>query len=180
MSHPQTPMYGILAEFDGPAELTAAAEKAYAAGFRHMDAYSPFPIEEVSEAIGFHRSKLPVIVLAGGLMGMLGGFALEYWVSVLEYPLNIAGRPLASWPAFIVPAYECTILAASLSAVVGMFALNGLPQPYHPLFNIMEFENASRDKFYLCIESVDEKFDAGATRKFMEELRPNNVWEVPY
>ena len=123
---------------------------------------------------GFH------ILLAGGLMGMLGGFALEYWVSALEYPLNVAGRPLASWPAFVVPAYECTILAASLSAVVGMFALNGLPQPYHPLFNVMEFENASRDKFYLCIESVDEQFDPGNTRKFLEDQRPNNVWEVPY
>jgi hypothetical protein len=173
-------IYGMLAEFDSPVELTEAAEKAYAAGFRHMDAYSPFPIEEVSEAIGFHRSRLPMIVLACGLLGMLGGFALQYWVSALEYPLNIGGRPMASWPAFIVPAYECTILAASLSAVVGMFALNGLPQPYHPLFNIMDFENVTRDKFYLCIESNDEQYDAANTRKFMEELHPNNVWEVPY
>src|SRR5947199_10000765 len=110
-------MYGMLAEFDGPIELTEAAEKPYAAGFRHMDAYSPFPIEEVSEAIGFHRSRLPMIVLAGGLLCMLGGFALQYWVSVLDYPLNIGGRPLASWPAFMVPACGCSILAASLSAV---------------------------------------------------------------
>jgi len=177
----ETPsLYGLLAEFDSPAELVTATQKAYDMGFRHMDAYSPFPIEEVAEAVGFHRTKLPIIVLVGGLLGLGGGFALEYWVSVLEYPLNIGGRPLASWPSFFVPAYELTILAASLSAVIGMLALNGLPQPYHPLFNIAEFENVTRDKFYLCLEATDEKFDAMQTRKFLEEQHPNNVWEVPH
>src|SRR4051812_28669160 len=137
-------IYGMLAEFDTPIELTEAAEKAYAAGFRHMDAYSPFPIEEVSEAIGFHRSRLPMIVLAGGLLGMLGGFALQYWVSALEYPLNIGGRPMASWPAFIVPAYECTILAASLSAVEGAIAPKGFPQAHPSPVKLIGFAESTR------------------------------------
>jgi ActD protein len=178
MKHP--PYYGLLAEFDSAGALTKAAEAAYHAGYRKMDAYTPFPVEEVSEAIGFHRSRLPIIVLAGGLLGMLGGFTLEYWVSAVAYPLNIAGRPLDSWIAFAVPAYECTILGAALSAVFGMLALNGLPQPYHPLFNIAEFSQVTRDKFYLCIEATDDKFDATATRALLDQSRPDHVWEVPH
>ncbi|HXG93299.1 MAG TPA: DUF3341 domain-containing protein [Blastocatellia bacterium] len=163
-------LYGLMAEFDNPNDVVAAAHAAYEEGYRRMDAYSPFPIEELSEAIGFHKTRLPVIVLIGGLLGCVGGFALCYWVSAIAYPINIGGRPLNSWPAFIPVTFECTILLAALSAVLGMLALNGLPQPYHPVFNVDRFELASRNHFFLCIESSDPRFDAERTREFLEGM----------
>jgi Protein of unknown function (DUF3341) len=174
-----TRLYGLMAEFEEPTSLVHAARRAHEEGYRKMDGYSPFPIEELTDAIGFHHTKLPLIVLIGGIVGCLGGFALCYWVSVIAYPLNIGGRPLNSWPAFIPVTFECTILLAALAAVFGMLALNGLPQPYHPVFNVPSFDQASRNRFFLCIESADPKF-GGTTREFLESLGAKEVTEVEY
>ncbi len=172
-------IYGLLAEFNSPQELVDAAQKAHSAGYRCMDAYSPFPIEELDHAIGFHHTRLPLVVLIGGILGCIGGYALQYWVSVIAYPVNIGGKPYQSWPNFIPVTFETTILGAALAAVLGMLALNGLPMPYHPLFNVPGFAMASRDKFFLCIESDDEKFDVVSTYQFLEGLRPAEISEVP-
>ena len=167
-----------MAEFNDPTSLVNAARRAYEDGYRRMDAYSPIPIEELSEAIGFHHTRLPMIVLGGGIFGCLVGFGLQYWVSVIEYPINVGGKPAFSWPSFIPPTFETTILFAALSAVLGMLALNGLPEPYHPVFNVSRFALATRNRFFLCIESIDPKFDLVGTRQFLETLTPLNVAEV--
>src|SRR5947207_8053804 len=168
----RTAVDGVLAEFENPEELIAAVRLARAAGDRRMDAYTPFPIEEVSEELGFHRTALPWIVLSGGLVGCVSGFILQYWISAIDYPLNIGGRPLNSWPAFIPVTFELTILVAALSAVLGMLALNGLPMPYHPVFNVPRFALATRDRFFLCIEARDPKLEPQATRRFLEGPQP--------
>ena len=173
-------LYGLLAEFDSSTDLVWAAKAAYSAGYRKMDAYSPFPVEEASDAIGFHKSRVPLIVLLGGILGGLSGFGLQYWINVISYPLNIGGKPYNSWPAFIVPTFEMTILFAGLAGVFGMFALNGLPMPYHPLFNVDRFAGVNRDKFFLCVEAVDPKFDVVETYKFMQSLQPLSISEVPH
>ena len=174
----RNPIYGVLAEFENPEELVAAVRLARAAGYRRMDAYTPFPVEEVAEELGFHRTALPLIVLVGGLVGCLGGFVLQYWISAIDYPLNIGGRPLNSWPAFIPVTFELTILVAALSAVLGMLGLNGLPMPYHPLFNNPRFALASRNRFFLCIETRDHLFRADTVRKFLLDQSPISVVEV--
>ena len=170
--------YGLLAEFDSPSAIVNAARKAREAGYVKVDAYTPFPIHELDEALKLKRTILPWLVFGGGLSGTLGGFAMQYWMSAVDYPLNIGGRPLASWPAFVIPSYEMTILFASITAVVGMIALNGLPMPYHPLFNAPNFTNASADRFFLCIETKDARFDAAGTRQFLEGLHPLGVTDV--
>jgi hypothetical protein len=171
-------IYGLLAEFEEPTLLVAATHRAYQEGYRCMDAYSPYPIEELHEALGAHHTRLPLIVLIGGLCGCLGGYLLQYWVSAIAYPVNVGGKPLHSWPAFIPVTFECTILAASLFAVFGMLALNGLPMPYHPVFNAPRFALASRNRFFLCIEARDPRFDLDATRRFLETLKPREVSTV--
>ena len=171
-------IYGMMAEFDEPTALVAAAHRAHAAGYRRMDAYSPFPIEELQDALGMRHTRLPLIVLIGGVVGCLGGYALQYWVSAMAYPINIGGRPFHSWPAFIPVTFECTILVAALSAVLGMLALNGLPMPYHPVFNVPRFALASRNRFFLCIEAKDPKFALDHTRQFLETLGPREVSTV--
>ena len=171
-------VHGLMAEFADAAALVHAAERTHAAGYRRVDAYSPFPIEELHHALGSPRSRLPLIVLAGGIIGCLGGFLLQYWTSAVAYPLNVGGRPLNSWPSFIPVTFECTILVASLSAVLGMLALNGLPMPYHPVFNVERFALASRNRFFLCIESRDKQFDVARTRQFLESLGPREISTV--
>ena len=173
-------IYGLMAEFETPTELVHACKAAYAEGYRDMDAYSPFPIEEASEAIGFHKSAVPLVALTGGVLGGLSGFALQYWINVIAYPLNIGGKPYDSWPAFIVPTFEMTILFAGIIGMLGMFALNGLPQPYHPVFNVDRFSNVTRDRFFLCVEATDPKFDLAGTHQFMERLKPLSISEVPH
>ena len=169
------PVYGLMAEFEDPNQLVAAAHRVREAGYRRVDAYSPLPIEELHDAIGFHDTKLPMIVLIGGLVGCLAGYLLQYWVSTMAYPINVGGKPLNSWPAFIPVTFECTILGAALSAVLGMLGLNGLPQPYHPVFNVARFALASRNRFFLCIEARDRKFDLAETRRFLETLEAKEV-----
>ena len=171
-------IYGVMAEFDTPTALVHAAKRTYAAGYRKIDTFSPFPIEESWEAIGHHDRRLSFIVLAGGVTGLLAGIGLQEWVHTVAYPLNIGGKPLNSWPMFVPVAFEMTILFAALSAVVGMIVLNGLPQPYHPVFNVPRFEHASRDKFFLLVESTDPKFDRAGTVDFLKGLDPSEVNEV--
>jgi hypothetical protein len=171
-------LYGLMAEFDSPDALVAAARRTRELGYRTFDAYTPFPIEELHEAMDAHRTAVPLLVLIGGIAGGLLGYGLEYWVSAVAYPLNIGGRPLHSWPAFIPIAFETTVLFAALTAVFGMLALNRLPKPYHPVFNAPRFVLATRDRFFLCIESADAKFDTAATRQFLLSLGPREVTDV--
>jgi hypothetical protein len=175
-----TPYYGLMAEFPSADALLAAAERVRDAGFTKFDAFSPFPIHGMGEAIGFKERSVSKIVLAGGIAGLVGGYALEYWTQVIAYPLNIGGRPYHAWPMFVPPAFETTILFASISALVGMLALNGLPQPYHPVFNAPRFTQASQDSFFLVIEADDPKFDAAATRALLASLQPKEVVEVAH
>jgi hypothetical protein len=175
-----TDLYGLMAEFDQPEPLLEAAHRARAAGYRDMDAYTPMPVEGLAEAIGFRTTAVQRAVFAAGVLGATGGFMLCWWISVVAYPHNVAGRPLNSWPAYVPITFESMVLIACLTAVVGMLALNGLPQPYHPVFNVERFEHASRDRFFLCIEATDPKFDPHDTRLFLEQLNPQGVSEVAY
>ena len=172
------PIYGLLAEFERPDDLLSAAQQAYAEGYRRMDAYTPMPIHGLAEAIGFHRTRLPLVVLTGGVLGGLAGYLLQYFTAAVSYPLNVGGRPLHSWPAFIPVTFEMAVLGAAAAAVLGMLALNGLPMPYHPLFNAPNFRLASRDRFFLCIEADDPKFRPADTVRFLEGLNPLEVTEV--
>ena len=180
MAHPSPAptIYGLMAEFDHPKALVAAADKARLAGYRQMDAYSPIPIEELNEALGLQRTRLPILVFLGGLVGGVGGFGLAYWTQVIAYPMNVGARPYNSWPQFIPVTFETTVLGAALTAFVGMWALNKLPQPYHPVFNVPEFARASTDRFFLCIEAADPRFDRQGTEEFLRALNPVGVSEV--
>ena len=176
MKAPQ--LYGVMAEFDNPSHLVVAARRAYEAGYRRINGYSPYPIEELSEAIGFTRTSLPLIVLPGGILGGLGGFFMQYWMEVSNYPLNVGGKPYNSWPSFIPITFECTVLCAAFAAVLGMLALNKLPQPYHPVFNAPNFALATRDSFFLVIEASDRKFAHDEVTLFMKSLEPKDVLDV--
>jgi Protein of unknown function (DUF3341) len=171
-------LYGVMAQFDNPSALVAAARETYAAGYRQINGYSPFPIEELSDAIGFKRTTLPLIVLAGGIIGAVGGFFMQYWMEVIDYPINVGGKPFNSWPAFIPITFECTVLCAAFAAVFGMLALNKLPQPYHPVFNAPNFALATRDSFFLVIEAKDPKFDHGEAKRFLKSLEARDVCDV--
>ncbi len=179
-ANPDSALHGLIAEYSSAQELLDAAEKSHAQGFRAMDAYSPFPIEALSEVIcDHHRSKVPLICLTGGVIGALAGWGLTYWTSTIAYPLNVGGKPLNSWPAFIPVIFECTILFAAFSAGIGMIALNGLPEPYHPVFNVARFrEKGARDGYFLCIEATDPKFDREGTRAFLSGTGAVEVDEV--
>ena len=172
--------YGLMAEFDNPSDAVAAARRVHEEGYRRIDAYSPYPVEELSEAIGVHSTRMPMIVLIGGVVGLIAGFALQYYTHVIDYPLNVGGKPYDSWPAFIPIAFETTVLGAALAAVFGMLALNGLPEPYHPVFNTPNFALASRDRFFLLVESADPKFDSEATRTFLRGLGAREVSDVEH
>jgi hypothetical protein len=172
------PIYGMTAEFDNPTALVAATRAAREKGYRRMDAYSPFPIEELNDVLHLHRNKLPLIVLLGGITGGLTGYLLQYYVTVWEFPINIGGRPLHSWPSYIIITFELTILFAAFSAVLGLLGLCGLPMPYHPMFNVPRFASATRNRFFLCIESSDPLFDHDGTAEFLESLEAKEVSEV--
>ena len=176
----RTGTYGIIAEFSTPSELMTAAEAARDAGYTHTDAFSPFPIHGLHEAVGMRSTGMSALVLAGGIIGGIGGFFMCWYANVVAYPLNIGGKPLNSWPAWIPITFECAILLAAFAAVFGMLALNGLPMPYHPVFNVRRFDQASRDKFFLVIQARDPKFDFDGVWTFLESLQPREVIDVPW
>ena len=171
-------IYGLMAEFASPEELLQAAHRTHEAGYRRIDAFAPFPIEGLAHAVGFKGTRLPLVVLLAGIFGGISGFGLQYYAAVIGYPLNVGGRPLNSWPAFVPVTFELTILFASAAAVFGMLAMNGLPTPYHPVFNVPRFALASRDRFFLCIKARDPMFDLEITKNFMLTLHPREVTEI--
>jgi ActD protein len=171
-------LYGLMAEFEEHEELLAATRRAYAEGYRRMDAFSPFPVEGLAEALGHEHSAIPLFTLVGAMIGGLGAYFMEWFAMAKLYPINVGGRPLNSWPNFIPVVFELTVLIASVSAFLGVFVLNKLPQPNHPVFNVPEFERASIDRFFLCIEAEDPKFGLAQTRAFLEELKACKVTEV--
>jgi Alternative complex III, ActD subunit len=173
------PPYGMMAEFGNQDELLEAARNAYKAGYRRLDAFAPSPVEGLAEAIGFHHTRIAALTLIGGICGGLGAFALQYYINVINFPLNIGGRPYNSWPAFIPVTFELTVLGAALATVVGLLALNGLPKPYHPVFNVPNFARATSDRFFLCIMAEDPKFDTVETRDFLTGLNSSGVYEIP-
>jgi hypothetical protein len=176
----KTGLYGLMAEFDSAQGIVDASIKAVAAGYSKMEAYTPIPIEELNDIIHKKRTILPKLVLFMAFCGMATGFTLQYWASAIEYPLNIGGRPLATWPAFVIPSYELTILFSALTAAIGMIALNGLPQPYHPVFNVERFTMASSDKFFLVIEAEDAHFGKAQTSAFLQGLGAKGVYDVAH
>ncbi|MCS5643437.1 MAG: DUF3341 domain-containing protein [Dehalococcoidia bacterium] len=174
----ESTLFGLMAEFETPDDLLAAAKATFAAGYRKIDGYSPLPVHGLGDAIGFPRTKLPWLVFCCGILGGIVGYGMCYWISVVDYPLNIAGKPLHSGPMFIPVTFELTILFAALSSAFGMFIANGLPQPYHPVFNVDSFARASQDRFFLSIEADDPQFDLDKTRDFLNGLNPHEVAEV--
>ncbi len=174
----EIPLYGLMAEFETPGELVAAARRTREAGFKKYDAYTPYPIHELDGAMDLHDNRVSLFTLIGGLLGCAGGFGLATWVSAVAWPLNVGGRPIISVPMFIPVTFECTILIGGLTAAIGMLLLNGLPMPYHPVFNVERFVNASRSKFFICIESSDPQFDRVKTASFLESLGAEEIAEV--
>lgn len=172
------PIYGLMAEFETPEQVLAAAHRTRAAGYRRIDAFTPIPVEGLAEAVGFEWTAVPIIVFCGGFLGGCTGFAMCVYANVISFPLNIGGKPFNSWPMWIPITFELTILGGALAAVIGMLALNGLPTPYHPMFNVERFALASTDRFFLCIKSRDKKFDLEETKAFLEELKPHGVYEI--
>lgn len=172
------PIYGLMAEFETPEKILEAALRTHAAGYRRIDAFTPIPVEGLAEAVGFDWTSLPIVVFFGGLLGGSTGFTMCWYANVISFPLNVGGKPLNSWPMWIPITFELTILGAALSAVFGMLAMNGLPTPYHPVFNVSRFALASTDRFFLCIKARDKNFDPNRTKVFLEELKPNGVFEI--
>ncbi len=173
-------VYGLIAEFAQPEELLRATREAHARGYRMMEAYTPFPIEGLAEALGFHRNRMAEIVFLGGLAGGVGGFFMQWYSAVISFPIDVGGRPLNSWPSFIPITFEMTVLGAALAAVFGMLGLNGLPRPHHPVFNVESFALATRNRFFLCLQSRDPLFDTESAQRFLEEQHPKSISVVPY
>ncbi len=176
--HAKPALYGMVAEFDNPEDIIVAALRTREAGYRHLDAFTPFPVHGLDDAIAFVDNRPSWVIFFCGLLGAAVGYGLQFFVNVMDYPLNIGGRPYQSWPSFIPVTFECTILFSAFGAVVGMLAMNGLPQPYHPVFNAPRFDLASQDRFFLCIEATDPKFNREETERFLESLNPHSVSAV--
>jgi hypothetical protein len=177
----QPRLYGLMAEYDQPEQIRAAVRMARKAGYRHMDAFTPYPVDGLAYELGEKKSRIPFIILIGGLTGACVGFFMQYWTMAVDYPFNSGGRPTNSWPAFIPVTFETMVLVASFGAFLGMLFLNGLPRPNHPVFNVGQFARASQDRFFLCIESADPQFDEMATAAFLGATEPpGGVVEVPF
>jgi hypothetical protein len=176
----KTPIYGLMAEFDDPVALVTATRAARDKGYRKLDAYTPFPVDALNDVLHLHKNRLPLIVLLGGIAGGLTGYLLQYYITVWDFPINVAGRPLHSWPAYIIITFELTVLFAAISATFGLLALCRLPQPYHPAFNVPRFALASRNRFFLCIEAADPMFDPQDTSEFLKSLDAKEVSEVAH
>ncbi|TCO87229.1 quinol:cytochrome c oxidoreductase membrane protein [Chthoniobacter flavus] len=172
-------IYGLIAEFEEPDQVLAAARQARAAGYRRVEAYTPYLVEDLAEELGMHNTGVPLICLLCGITGGLGGYGMEYFAAAIHYPINVGGRPLHSWPAFIPITFELTVLFAALGTVIGMLILNGLPRPHHPVFETPFFEQRNQSHFYLCIEAKDPLFDRTITQEFLLKQKPAHVWEVP-
>jgi hypothetical protein len=177
---PGTPIYGLMAEFETAQAVLEAVRRARQEGYTEMDAYTPYAVEGLAEELGLPRNRVPFVVLVAGLVGAATGFFMQYWSMAVDYPFNVGGRPHNSWPVFIPITFEVMVLVAAFAALLGMFFLNGLPQPYHPVFNVPRFVHASQDRFFLCIEAADPRFDREATWQFLLALRPNDLVEVPH
>ena len=174
----ESPLHGIIAEFENEEAIINATQRAVDAGYEKMEAYTPYPLEELIDILHLHKNKIALVILIGGIVGCCVGFGMQYFASVIHYPINVGGRPLNSWPAFVPVMFECTILFAGISAFVGMLLMNGLPRPHHPVFNVARFKYATQDRFFLCIEADDPKFDTDETKQFLENLNPHEVSEV--
>jgi hypothetical protein len=180
MKKNQSPLFGLMVEFLAPEDLLSATRTARQAGYRDMDAYTPYTVEGLATELGMRKTRIPSVVFIGGLVGAGFGFFMQYYAMAIDYPLNVGGRPYNSWPVYIPITFEVMVLVASLSAVIALLYLNGLPQPHHPLFYVPEFERASQDRFFLCIEATDPQFDRIATEQFLAGLNPHGgVLEVP-
>jgi hypothetical protein len=177
---PRTPIYGLMAEFETVAGLRKGARRARRAGYRDMDAFAPYPVEGLATDLGLPRTRIPFIVLVGAIVGAGVGFFMQYYTMAIDYPFDVGGRPPNSWPVYIPIAFEVTILVSSLSAVLGMLFLNGLPRLHHPVFNVERFARASQDGFFLCIEATDPQFDREQTRQFLDGLQAKAITEVPH
>lgn len=177
---PRTPIYGVMAEFETAQAILEATRRARREGFRDMDAYTPYPVEGLATELGLPRTRVPFVVLVAGLVGAAVGFFMQYWSMAVDYPFDIGGRPLNSWPVFIPITFEVMVLVASFAALFGMLFLNGLPRPHHPVFNVPRFARASQDRFFLCIEATDPRFDREGTRQFLAGLGAREVAEVPH
>jgi hypothetical protein len=172
-------MYGLIAEFDRPEDLLQATRQAYGRGYRVMEAYTPFAIDGLAEALGFHRNRIPEIVFLGGLLGGIGGYFMQWYSAVVSFPIDVGGRPLHSWPSFIPITFEMTVLGAALAAVLGMLGLNGLPRPHHPVFGVPRFVLATRNRFFLCLLARDPLFETASAQRFLEEQQPKSISVVP-
>jgi hypothetical protein len=172
-------LFGLAAEFDSPEAILEAARVVREHGYRDAEAYTPFPVSGLSEMLGYHRTRVPLVFLLGGIVGASGGFFMQWFANVVHLPWNIAGKPPNSWPMFIPITFECGVLLAALSGGIGMLAMNRLPKPYHPMFRLDEFARASRDRFFLCVEATDPHFDLEQTRAHLEALSPLAIMEVP-
>jgi hypothetical protein len=176
---PRNPIHGLMAQFDSPVAIRKAARRAWRAGYREMDAYTPYPVEGLSADLGLPRTRIPFVVLMAGIVGAIVGFGMQWYSMAVDYRFDVGGRPPNSWPVFIPIAFEVMVLVASFAALLGMLFLNGLPRLYHPVFNVPSFACASQDCFFLCIEATDPKFDLTQTRAFLAELNPKEITEVP-
>ncbi len=177
---PNPAIHGLMAEFETAQQILEATRRAREAGYCDMDAYTPYTVEGLSAELGLPRTRVPFVVLVAGIVGASTGFFMQWYSMAIDYPFNVGGRPLNSWPVFVPIAFELTVLVAAFGALFGMLFLNGLPRPHHPVFNVPSFERASQDRFFLCIEAIDPKFDLEQTRRFLAETHPAEIMEVPH